>query len=80
MDRAARPPARPVRPPKGLRTPGMTTLGGGGLKFFEFFINFYKFFLETFQFPRLHGRAVVHDGSSVGAGGLEHDRATNQRT
>jgi hypothetical protein len=30
MDKAARPPARPVRPPKGLRTPGMTTLPAVG--------------------------------------------------
>jgi hypothetical protein len=48
----------------------------GGIEFYFFIL----FFLETFHPPRPHGGAVVHDGSSVGAGGLQRDRATNQRT
>jgi hypothetical protein len=42
--------------------------GEGGI---EIFILFY--FLETFQSPRPHGGSVMHDGSSVGAGGLKCD-------
>jgi hypothetical protein len=44
----------------------------------NFYLLFF-YFLETLQSPRPHVRAVVHDGSSVGAGGLERDRATIQR-
>jgi hypothetical protein len=54
-----------------------TSVGGGVETFLKkikikiFFILFILFFLETFQSPLPHGGAVVHNGSSVGAGGLK---------
>jgi hypothetical protein len=54
-----------------------------GLKCFKQKIRINKNLVGSsvaFQSPRPHGGAVVHDDSSVGAGGLERDRATNQCT
>jgi hypothetical protein len=53
-----------------------------GLKYFKQKIKINKNLVGgfvAFQSPRPHGGAVVHDGSSVGAGGLQRDRATSHR-
>jgi hypothetical protein len=45
---------------------------------FLFFIFSFKFFSEKFQSHPSPDRAVVHDGSSMGAGGLECNKAISQ--
>jgi hypothetical protein len=64
--------------------------GGGGIEMFQgkknkkfsnfilFFILFYYFFSKKFSIPPSPDGAIVHNGSSVEAGGLERNKATNQ--
>jgi hypothetical protein len=76
-------------PPAPMEEPSCTTAASGEgwdcsvsrifIFIFIIFIIFIFYFLETLQFPCPHAGAVVHDGSSVGAGGLQCDRATSQR-
>jgi hypothetical protein len=46
----------------------------------SYFILFLILISKKIQSPPSPDGTVVHDGSSVGAGGLEHDRATSQHT
>jgi hypothetical protein len=75
------------RPYRGAVVHNSSSMGAGGLqcnratsqrrrKADEIFLNFFFFFfLETLQSLRPCGGAVVHDGSFVGARGLQCDRA-----
>jgi hypothetical protein len=45
--------------------------------FYFYFYLFLFFVLVALQHPRPYGGAVVDDGFSMGAGVLQHDRATS---
>jgi hypothetical protein len=65
-------------PPQRSRRARRLPRGGGGIVGFKKKFKKIKKNLETLQSPPFPDGAVVHDGSSVGVGGLERNRATNQ--
>jgi hypothetical protein len=72
-------------PPQRSRWVRWLLRGGGGIAVFQekikikkyYFLIFFNF-LEIVQSHPSLDRAVMHDGSSMGAGGLERNRAINQ--